>query len=84
MASKLNLLNAPISRSTKITLMVLPLEEKIIMTPHGFIEDTDKDLKKYKDDHAAEWSKILGGGNFDIIEESDVIEPTSIYEQEPE
>jgi hypothetical protein len=57
---------------------------KIIMTPHGFIEDTDKDLKKYKDDHTAEWSKILGGGNFDIIEESDIIEPTSIYEQEPE
>jgi hypothetical protein len=54
------------------------------MTPHGFIEDSDKDLKKYKDDHTAEWSKILGGGNFDIIEESDVIEPTSIYEQEPE
>jgi len=42
---------------------------KIIMTPHGFINDTEKDLKNYKDDHTAEWSKILGGGDFDIIEE---------------
>ena len=57
---------------------------KIIMTPHGFIEDTEKDLKKYKDDHTAEWSKILGGGDFDIIEE--VYEeplPQVFTEQEP-
>tara|TARA_R110002073_G_scaffold224447_2_gene384695 strand:- start:647 stop:1402 length:756 start_codon:yes stop_codon:yes gene_type:complete len=57
---------------------------KIIMTPHGFIEDTEKDLKKYKDDHTAEWSKILGGGDFDIIEE--VYEeplPQVFIEQEP-
>jgi hypothetical protein len=64
--------------------MVLLLRGKIIMTPHGFIEDTDKDLKKYKDDHAKEWSAILGGGNFDIVEELDTIEPSSTYEQEPE
>ena len=57
---------------------------KIIMTPHGFIEDTEKDLKKYKDDHTAEWSKILGGGDFDIIEEV-YEEPTPqvFTEQEP-
>jgi len=57
---------------------------KIIMTPHGFIEDTEKDLKKYKDAHTAEWSKILGGGDFDIIEE--VYEeplPQVFTEQEP-
>ena len=57
---------------------------KIIMTPHGFIEDTDKDLKKYKDDHTKEWSKILGGGDFKVIEEQDSVEATSTYEQEPE
>jgi len=57
---------------------------KIIMTPHGFIEDTDKDLKKYKDDHTKEWSKILGGGDFKVIEEQDSVETTSTYEQEPE
>ena len=57
---------------------------KIIMTPHGFIEDTEKDLKKYKDDHTAEWSKILGGGDFDIIEEIyEEPQPEMFTEQEP-
>jgi hypothetical protein len=42
---------------------------KIIMTPHGFIEDNDKALKDYKDEHATEWSKMLGGMDFDIFEE---------------
>jgi hypothetical protein len=57
---------------------------KIIMTPHGFIEDTDKELKKYKDDHATEWSAILGGGDFAIVEEVDTFEPAETYVQEPE
>ena len=57
---------------------------KIIMTPHGFIEDTEKELKKYKDDHTAEWSKILGGGDFDIIEEVyEEPSPEMFTEQEP-
>jgi len=57
---------------------------KIIMTPHGFIEDTEKELKKYKDDHTAEWSKILGGGDFDIIEEIyEEPQPEMFTEQEP-
>ena len=57
---------------------------KIIMTPHGFITDTDKALKSYKDDHAKEWSAILGGGNFDIVEEVDTMDPAVTYSQEPE
>tara|TARA_R110001599_G_scaffold280225_1_gene481443 strand:+ start:1043 stop:2131 length:1089 start_codon:yes stop_codon:yes gene_type:complete len=58
---------------------------KIIMTPHGFIQDTDKDLKKYKDGHTKEWARILGGGDFDIIEEYDSIEPQSeAVTQEPD
>ena len=58
---------------------------KIIMTPHGFINDTDKEIKSYKDDHAAEWSKILGGMDFDIYEEEDVLESSmNIFEQEPD
>ncbi|MDB2615141.1 hypothetical protein N9Y87_03665 [Planktomarina temperata] len=57
---------------------------KIIMTPHGFINDTEKDLKKYKDDHTTEWSKILGGGDFDIIEEVyEEPQPEIFTEQEP-
>ena len=58
---------------------------KIIMTPHGFINDTDKEIKSYKDSHAAEWSKILGGMDFDIYEEEDVLESSmNIFEQEPD
>ena len=57
---------------------------RIVMTPHGFIEDTDKALKAYKDDHVAEWSRILGGMDFDIFEESDSFEPINAFDQEPE
>lgn len=57
---------------------------KIIMTPHGFITDEDKSLKAYKDAHAKEWSEILGGGNFDIVEETDTMDPAITYSQEPE
>tara|TARA_R110000824_G_scaffold2093_4_gene9986 strand:- start:99 stop:1178 length:1080 start_codon:yes stop_codon:yes gene_type:complete len=42
---------------------------KIIMTPHGFIQDNDKDLKLYKEAHTKEWEEILGGKDFNIIEE---------------
>ena len=57
---------------------------KIIMTPHGFITDNEKDLKSYKEAHAAEWVKILGGMDFDIFEEQDSYEPESIFAQEPD
>jgi hypothetical protein len=57
---------------------------KIIMTPHGFINDSDKDLKGYKDAHAAEWSKILGGMDFDIFEEQESPEPLNLFQQEPD
>ena len=53
------------------------------MTPHGFIEDSDKSLKAYKNDHAKEWAEILGGGNFDIVEETETVAPEVTYEQEP-
>jgi hypothetical protein len=33
---------------------------KIVMTPHGFINDDPNELKKYKDQYATEWSKVLG------------------------
>ena len=57
---------------------------KIIMTPHGFINDTDKELKTYKDAHASEWMKILGGMDFDIFEENDSFESENIFTQEPD
>ena len=57
---------------------------KIIMTPHGFIVDEEKALKKYKDEHSDEWSRILGGGDFDVIEEKDEPESTNFFENEPD
>lgn len=57
---------------------------KIIMTPHGFINDTDKELKAYKDAHASEWMKVLGGMDFDIFEEQDSFESENIFTQEPD
>ena len=57
---------------------------KIIMTPHGFIVDEEKALKKYKDEHSDEWSRILGGGDFDVIEERDEPESTNFFENEPD
>ena len=56
---------------------------RIIMTPHGFIEDSDKSLKAYKDARGDEWKAILGGGDFDIVEEVDA-EPTEVFTQEPD
>jgi hypothetical protein len=57
---------------------------RIIMTPHGFINDTDKEIKAYKDAHAKDWSKILGGVDFDIIEEEDQFEAFSTFTEEPD
>jgi len=42
---------------------------KIIMTPHGFILDDDKALKDYKATNQENWERILGGGDFEIVEE---------------
>ena len=57
---------------------------KIIMTPHGFINDDEKELKAYKNQYASEWSKILGGLDFDIIEEKEEPQPRFDYTDEPE
>jgi sucrose-6-phosphate hydrolase SacC (GH32 family) len=57
---------------------------KIVMTPHGFIMDDDKAIKEYKNQYADEWAKILGGGDFSIIEENEEINSVSQFEQEPE
>jgi hypothetical protein len=48
---------------------------KIVMTNHGFIQDTDKDKNEYKKSHADEWSKILGGGQFKIVEDQEDTTP---------
>ena len=57
---------------------------RIVMTPHGFINDDDKALKQYKSDYAKAWAAQLGGDEFDIVEENADTSPTSIFEQEPQ
>ena len=57
---------------------------KIVMTPHGFINDDDKAIKNYKNQYGDEWAKILGGGDFKIVEENEEVADTSFYVNEPE
>jgi len=57
---------------------------KIVMTPHGFILDNDKDLKNYKESQKEEWQKVLGGGDFNIIEENSDTSQVDSFINEPE
>jgi len=57
---------------------------RIIMTPHGFINDDDKELKDYKDKNSKEWKKILGGSDFQIIEEDQEYNDITSYTEEPQ
>jgi hypothetical protein len=57
---------------------------RIIMTPHGFILDDEKALKTYKDTHAEEWKRILGGGDFIIAEEEQAYEDITSHTDEPQ
>lgn len=47
---------------------------KIVMTPHGFIEDLPKAIDKYKSEHRDKWLTILGTTDFDLVEEGDMEE----------
>ena len=57
---------------------------KIVMTPHGFILDNDKDLKSYKESQKEEWKKVLGVGDFNIIEENSDTSQVESFINEPE
>ena len=56
---------------------------RIVMTPHGFILDTDKALKDYKTDQKESWKAILGGEDFRVVEEELAYDDMSIHTQEP-
>ena len=56
---------------------------RIVMTPHGFINDDDKALKIYKTDHSKEWAAVLGGGAFEIIEEVEGNPTATTFTEEP-
>jgi len=57
---------------------------KIVMTPHGFINDDDKELKSYKDQNAKAWKDILGGTDFTIVEEEQAYNDITTYTDEPQ
>ena len=57
---------------------------KIVMTPHGFINDNDKELKSYKDANSKAWKDILGGTDFTIVEEEQAYNDVTSYVEEPE
>jgi len=57
---------------------------KIVMTPHGFINDDDKELKAYKDQNATAWKDILGGTDFTIVEEEQAYNDITTYTDEPQ
>ena len=57
---------------------------KIVMTPHGFINDDDKELKAYKDQNAKAWKDILGGTDFQIVEEEQAYNDITSYSEEPQ
>ena len=57
---------------------------KIVMTPHGFILDNDRDLKNYKDARKDDWAKILGGGDFRVVEEGQAFTDITSFEDEPQ
>jgi hypothetical protein len=54
------------------------------MTPHGFLNDDEKQLKSYKDAHSKEWSAILGGGDFTVVEEAYEDVTPNYFQEEPE
>ena len=57
---------------------------RIVMTPHGFINDNDKELKEYKNQNASAWKSILGGTDFQIVEEDQEYNDITSYTEEPE
>jgi len=57
---------------------------KIVMTPHGFINDNDRELKGYKEARKEDWAAILGGGDFRVVEEDQAYSDITSFGKEPE
>ena len=57
---------------------------KIVMTPHGFINDNDRELKGYKDNRKDDWKAILGGGDFRVVEEDQAYTDITSFGEEPQ
>ena len=57
---------------------------RIVMTPHGFINDNDRELKDYKDARKDDWAAILGGDDFRVVEEDQAYIDITSFEEEPQ
>ena len=57
---------------------------RIVMTPHGFILDTDKALKDYKAEQKESWKAILGGEDFRVVEEEVAYDGMATFTEEPQ
>ena len=57
---------------------------RIVMTPHGFILDTDKALKDYKAEQKESWKAILGGEDFRVVEEEVAYDGMTTFTEEPQ
>lgn len=44
---------------------------KVIMTAHGFIDDTKQAIDAYKKEHSKSWLKTLGTTDFEVVIETD-------------
>jgi hypothetical protein len=44
---------------------------KVIMTAHGFIDDTKQAIDSYKKQYSKDWLKTLGSSDFDVVIETD-------------
>jgi hypothetical protein len=42
---------------------------KILITPHGFMKETDSKIKKYKEEYLGYWRDLLGGEEFVLVDE---------------
>lgn len=51
---------------------------RIVMTQHGFIEDSSKAIDQYKNAHKDHWLTLLGSVDFDLFEEGDLEEDMAV------
>lgn len=76
---------------TKNHVTGLQTTGRIVMTPHGFIRNTNKDLEIYKKEHAKNWvkkySSLIGDetdDSFETVIEAEMLEENMLNEPENE
>jgi hypothetical protein len=68
--------NVEFAKRTKIAIDKIHLEggvatqSTVIVTPHGFIEDVENEIKKYKSKYSHEWFEEVSDDDISIIEDN--------------